>query len=42
MQPNNLISIIIPTYGRSEFLLRALQSILNQTYTINEIQVNVF
>ena len=27
-----LISIVIPTYNHSEYLIRALQSILNQTY----------
>ena len=27
------VSVVIPTYKRSEFLLRALESVLNQTWT---------
>jgi len=34
-----LISIIIPTYGRSEMLQRAIKSVLNQTYSHMEIIV---
>ena len=34
-----LISVIIPTYGRSEMLQRAITSVLNQTYTNIEIIV---
>lgn len=37
MQQTHLITIIIPTYGRSEFLLRSLKSVLNQTYSNIEI-----
>ena len=33
------ISVIIPTYNRYELLKRAIQSILNQTYTVDEIIV---
>jgi len=33
------ISSIIPTYNRAEFLTRAIESILNQTYNIDEIIV---
>jgi glycosyltransferase involved in cell wall biosynthesis len=32
-----LVSVIIPTYRRSEFLLRAIRSALNQTYKNTEI-----
>ena len=32
MQNNPTISLIIPTYNRSHFLIRAINSILNQTY----------
>jgi glycosyltransferase involved in cell wall biosynthesis len=34
-----LVSIIIPTYGRSEMLQRAIRSVLNQTYKNVEIIV---
>ena len=34
-----LVSIIIPTYGRSEMLQRAIKSVLNQTYNHIEIVV---
>jgi len=34
-----LVSIIIPTYGRSEMLQRAIRSVLNQTYEHIEIIV---
>ena len=34
---NDLISVIIPTYGRSGFLINAVHSILNQTYENFEI-----
>lgn len=34
-----LVSVIIPTYKRSEFLLRAIDSVLNQTYKNIEIIV---
>jgi len=33
------ISVIIPTYNRYELLKRAIQSILNQTYSVDEIIV---
>lgn len=32
-----LITVIIPTYGRPKYLLRAIKSVLNQTYTNLEI-----
>lgn len=32
-----LISIIIPTYGRSKYLIRAIESVLNQSYSNFEI-----
>ncbi|WP_233004654.1 glycosyltransferase family 2 protein [Exiguobacterium aurantiacum] len=35
----NKVSVIIPTYKRSEYLSRAIESILNQTYEILEIIV---
>ena len=31
------VSVIIPTYGRSEYLIRAVESVLNQTYDDIEI-----
>lgn len=36
---NNKVSVIIPTYKRSEFLQRAIDSVLNQTYKNIEIIV---
>ena len=33
------VSVIIPTYKRSEFLIRAIESIINQTYSNIEIIV---
>jgi len=36
---DNKVSVIIPTYKRSEFLERAIESILNQTYKNIEIIV---
>jgi glycosyltransferase involved in cell wall biosynthesis len=33
----NLVSVIIPTYKRSQSLIRAIKSVLNQTYTNFEI-----
>lgn len=36
---NPLVSVIIPTYKRSDFLLRAINSVLNQTYRNVEIIV---
>lgn len=39
MTNNPLVSVIIPTFKRSEFLIRAVQSVLNQTYTNIEIIV---
>ena len=29
---NDLLSVVIPTYKRSEMLCRAIESVLNQTY----------
>lgn len=37
---NHLVSVIIPTYKRSTFLERAIQSVLDQTYTNVEIIVS--
>ena len=37
MDKKPLVSIIIPTYNRAEFLPRAVQSALDQTYTNIEI-----
>ena len=34
-----LVSVVIPTYKRSEFLLRTIESVLNQTYKNIEILV---
>ena len=36
---NPLISVVIPTYNSAEFLVQALNSVLNQTYTNYEIIV---
>lgn len=36
---NHKVSIIIPTYKRSEYLIRAIESVLNQDYTNVEIIV---
>lgn len=36
---NNKVSVIIPTYKRSEFLLRAIDSVLNQNYSNIEVIV---
>ncbi len=36
---NSLVSIIIPTYGRAESLITAVQSVINQTYKHIEIIV---
>lgn len=36
---NKLVSVIIPTYSRPEFITRAIESVLNQTYTPIEIIV---
>ena len=36
---NKLISVIIPTYGRPQFLSRAIHSVLNQTYQNIEVIV---
>ncbi|WNM20228.1 glycosyltransferase family 2 protein [Flavobacterium capsici] len=36
---NPLVSVIIPTYKRSDFLIRALESVLKQTYSPIEIIV---
>ena len=33
------VSVIIPTYNRLQFLPRALDSVLSQTFTVNEIVV---
>lgn len=37
MCKKKLISVIIPTYGRPEFLSRAIESVLNQSYTNTEV-----
>lgn len=37
---NYLVSVIIPTYKRSDFLSRAIESVLNQTYKNIEIIVS--
>lgn len=37
METKDLVSVIIPTFGRSEFLIRALKSVLNQTFKDIEI-----
>jgi glycosyltransferase involved in cell wall biosynthesis len=34
---NSLVSVIIPTYKRSDYILRAINSVLNQTYKNIEI-----
>lgn len=39
MQENEKISVIIPTYNREKTILRAVQSVVNQTYTNLEILV---
>lgn len=36
---NNLVSVIIPTYGRCEYLQRTVNSVLNQTYANIEVIV---
>ncbi|WP_368914446.1 glycosyltransferase family 2 protein [Exiguobacterium acetylicum] len=36
---DSLVSVIIPTYKRSEFLKRAIESVLNQTYAHIEVVV---
>jgi len=36
---NSIVSVIIPTYGRPDFLQRAIESVLNQTYQHVEIIV---
>lgn len=37
MQTSNLVSVIIPTFNRTKFVQRAIQSVLNQTYKNFEI-----
>ncbi|WP_018479669.1 glycosyltransferase family 2 protein [Pontibacter roseus] len=39
MSHEPLVSVIIPTYKRSEFILRALKSVINQTYKNIEILI---
>lgn len=39
MENNPLVSVIIPTYKRSDYLIRAIESVLNQTYQPIEIIV---
>jgi len=39
MSKNPLVSVVIPTYGRSELLGRAIDSVLDQTYNNIEIMV---
>ncbi len=34
---NSLVSVIIPTFKRSNFIVRAINSVLNQTYENIEI-----
>ncbi len=36
---NPLVSVIIPTYKRSDYLIRAIESVINQTYSPIEIIV---
>ena len=36
---DNLVSVIIPTYKRSDYLLQTIESVLNQTYSSIEIIV---
>ena len=36
---NDLVSVVIPSYNRFEFLQKAIDSILNQTYKNFEIIV---
>jgi len=36
---NSLVSVIIPTYGRCEYLQRTVESVLNQTYSNCEVIV---
>lgn len=37
MNPSPLVSIVIPTYNREQFLLRSIDSVLNQSYLNVEI-----
>lgn len=39
MNEDKLVSVIIPTYGRSEYLTRTIDSVLNQTYSSIEVIV---
>lgn len=39
MEENPLVSVIIPTYNRADYLVEAIQSVLGQTYTHYEILV---
>ncbi|ROI12941.1 glycosyltransferase family 2 protein [Epilithonimonas hominis] len=39
MNQNSLVSVIIPTFQRSEYLIRAIESVINQTYQNIEIVV---
>lgn len=39
MSKNSLVSVIIPTYQRSEYLIRAIESVVNQSYQNIEIIV---
>jgi glycosyltransferase involved in cell wall biosynthesis len=39
MDRNGLVSVIIPTFNRREYLLEAVESVLNQTYRETEIVV---
>ena len=36
---NSSVSVIIPAYNREKFLMKAISSVLNQTYKVNEIIV---
>jgi glycosyltransferase involved in cell wall biosynthesis len=39
MEPNPLVSIVIPTYNRATYIFKTIQTLLNQTYNNFEILV---